>query len=201
MHRVLLVFQKNLELGKVKTRLAASVGDQKAFEIYLQLVKHTKNIIEPIEAEKQIWYSSLVDDNDIWDLENYGKFVQFGKDLGARMANSFNNAFSDPDSNQVVIIGSDCAELTTKIINDAFEKLKFHDFVLGPAKDGGYYLLGMKTYQSLLFENIEWSTSNVLQSTLTRINDLNKKYYLLVELNDVDTIEDWEKAKKYLTEV
>ncbi len=195
MKNSLIIFQKNPEHGKVKTRLAASVGNEKALSVYLKLIRHTKKVLDPLRADKQIWYSDKIDTNDIWDSVEYSKNVQNGSDLGKRMHNAFKNAFLKNDQQKVVVIGTDCAELTTEILDEAFEELDRNEVVIGPAVDGGYYLLGMKKFVSELFIDIPWSTSEVLGTTIARIQELGHTYLLLKELNDVDTIEDWEKAK------
>lgn len=92
---------------------------------------------------------------------------------------------------KVIIIGSDCATLTVEIVNQAFEKLETSSFVIGPALDGGYYLLGMSQFSPAVFENITWSTSEVLPKTIEIIESLGKKYFLLPELSDIDREEDW----------
>lgn len=199
MDSILLVFQKNPELGKVKTRLAATVGDVKAIEIYLQLISHTKRVIDTISVEKQIWYSSWVEHNDEWNLKSYSKFTQKGSDLGNRMSFAFENAFKDWDVNKVIIIGTDCVEISTSIIQDAFESLDSNDFVIGPAYDGGYYLFGMNTFHHEVFEQIKWSSDTVYDSTLKRINTLGKNVFVLPKLNDVDTFDDWEKVKEQIS--
>ena len=107
------------------------------------------------------------------------------------MKDAFEKIFQS--HHKVVIIGSDCATLTNSILDDAFEKLGSNPFVIGPAIDGGYYLLGMNQFTSEIFDNIEWSTSNVLPKTIEIIQNLGKNYYLLPELSDIDTEEDWKK--------
>jgi rSAM/selenodomain-associated transferase 1 len=198
MDKVLLVFQKNPELGKVKTRLAVSMGQETALDIYLKLIGHTKTIIDPISAEKQIWYSSWVEHDDNWDLADYNKFTQRGEGLGNRMMHSFDFAFKDPNNKRVIIIGTDCVEITTAIINDAFESLETHDFVIGPANDGGYYLLGMNSYYPNVFEGVEWSTATVCNTTIEKIKSLNKSVHLLPTLSDVDNEEDWNNVKNLI---
>ncbi|MEL6945483.1 MAG: TIGR04282 family arsenosugar biosynthesis glycosyltransferase, partial [Bacteroidota bacterium] len=91
----------------------------------------------------------------------------------------------------VIIIGSDCASLTTSIVKEAFVSLDAHDFVIGPAKDGGYYLLGMRTFQPSVFEDIEWSTEQVFANTIRNIKKLNASYALMPVLSDIDYWEDW----------
>ncbi|MDO6598568.1 TIGR04282 family arsenosugar biosynthesis glycosyltransferase [Tenacibaculum sp. 1_MG-2023] len=186
---LLLIFTRNPELGKAKTRLAKSVGDETALEIYKFLLNKTKEITQNLTCDKAVYYSVKVRENDIWNSNIYQKHQQFGEDLGFRMQNAFKNSF-EADYQKVMIIGSDLYDLSPSIIEDAFSKLNTNDVVLGPAEDGGYYLLGMKTLQPNIFENKAWGTSTVRAETL---NDLEKvNVHLLQELNDVDVIEDIE---------
>jgi rSAM/selenodomain-associated transferase 1 len=96
---------------------------------------------------------------------------------------------------KAVIIGSDCPGLTTLIINDAFAVLETNDIVLGPANDGGYYLLGCKKVYPALFEGIAWSTPYVLGQTIEKIENENLSYRLLDHLTDIDTLQDWLRYK------
>ncbi len=201
MDRVLLVFQKNPVPGNVKTRLAASVGDERALQIYKKLIQHTKKVIEPVSATKQIWYSSIIETDDDWDYAKYQKFKQEGAGLGERMLYSFKCAFEDPLFNKVVIIGTDCVEITKDLIEKAFLSLESYDFVIGPANDGGYYLLGMNSFNPEIFNGVEWSTDTVLSSTLNKIKDGNRSVFLLPTLSDIDTLDDWNKAKAIIDDV
>jgi len=115
--------------------------------------------------------------------------LQNGNDLGERMKNAFNVIF-DKDYNQIAIIGTDCPELTTDILKDAFKTLKTTDLVLGPAHDGGYYLLGMKQLHASLFEKINWSTNTVLAETHGKCEALQLNYALLPTFRDIDRAED-----------
>lgn len=184
---LLLIFTRNPELGKAKTRLAKTVGNETALEIYKFLLDRTQEISSKVSADKAVYYSIKVRENDIWDATIYQKHQQKGKDLGIRMLNAFKNSF-DAGYNKVLIIGSDLYDLTSEIIDDAFQKLDTNDFVIGPAEDGGYYLLGMKFIQKNIFKNKEWGTSTVRKNTLEDLKD--KKVHLLEELNDVDVFED-----------
>ena len=112
MGSTLIVFQKNTELGKVKTRLAASIGDTKALQVYLNLIGYTKKIIDPLSIIKQIWYSSWIEIDDIWDSKSYDKRKQLEGDLGERISFSFKKAFQNSEVKKVIIIGTDCAEIT-----------------------------------------------------------------------------------------
>ena len=186
---LLLIFTRNPELGKVKTRLAKSIGNETALEIYKFLLNKTKEVTENLTCNKAVYYSVKVRENDIWDSEVYQKHQQIGDDLGIRMQNAFQNSF-DASYEKVLIIGSDLYDLTPNHINEAFTKLDSNDIVIGPAEDGGYYLLGMKKLQPNIFQNKEWGTSSVRKDTLKDLQKVN--VHLLEELNDVDVIEDIE---------
>jgi len=184
---LVMVFTRNPELGKVKTRLAKTIGEQSALNIYKFLLNHTETVIRNIDCDKAIYYSVKVRDNDIWDDSIYSKHLQQGKDLGERMHKAFQDAFSE-GYKKVVIVGSDLYDLQPEHIEVAFQKLNSHDVVIGPAEDGGYYLLGMKTIHSQVFTTKEWGTSTVFENT---INDLqNESVFLLEELNDIDVYDD-----------
>lgn len=189
---ILLIFIKNPRLGKVKTRLAQNIGEQQALKVYQQLLKITHAVVSPLHCRRQIWYSDFIS-NDYWQADKYDKRLQKGNNLGERMRNAFHQAFAD-GCQKTVIIGSDCAELTTKIIENAFRKLDDHDIVIGPSKDGGYYLLGMTSFYEDLFSSIPWSTPTVYQQTIGRANELDLSYYNLPTLNDIDTKQDLTKS-------
>lgn len=154
-------------------------------------MEHTRKLTLPVDATRFLFYSNQINHDDDWLAEDFQKKTQHNGDLGDRMKAAFEKAFEQHD--QVLIIGSDCASLTTKIVNQGFEKLADHDFVLGPAMDGGYYLLGMKKYTPALFEEMPWSTERVAKITLDRIEAMGKSCFSLTELSDIDFEEDWEK--------
>jgi uncharacterized protein len=183
MKNALIIFVRNPVSGKVKTRLAASVGNEKALLVYNYLLNHTKSITEKLPATVFVYYADYLNENDLWN--GCEKRLQSGTDLGERMKIAFEQLFNDGFTN-VCIIGSDCYELTTEIINEAFKKLQNHKTVIGPAKDGGYYLLGMKYPLLDLFRNIEWSTNTVFIETLNKIKFQQLTMHLLPELNDID---------------
>lgn len=184
---LLLIFTRNPKLGKVKTRLAKTIGDEAALDVYKHLLNHTKQVTKNLSCDKAVYYSVKVRENDIWDATTYQKHLQNGNDLGIRMLNAFQQAFST-GYEKVVIIGSDLPDLTSEHINEAFEKLNSNDVVMGPAEDGGYYLLGMKKLHANIFQNKNWGTSTVRKDTL---NDLqNESVFLLETLNDVDVFDD-----------
>lgn len=184
---LLIIFTRNPELGKVKTRLAKSIGDDNALTIYKTLLSRTEKTTKNLNCDKAVYYSVKIREHDIWDSSIYQKYQQQGDDLGIRMHNAFSEAFNN-NFNKVAIIGSDLFDLNPNHINDAFRALDSKDVVIGPAQDGGYYLLGMKTLHSQVFKNKKWGTASVLKDTL---KDLQKNHvYLLKELNDIDTFED-----------
>ncbi|WP_439128142.1 TIGR04282 family arsenosugar biosynthesis glycosyltransferase [Polaribacter sp.] len=191
MHKnLLLIFTRNPELGKAKTRLAKTVGDETALEIYKFLLERTKNIASAVKnADKAVYYSVKIRENDIWDANTFQKHQQFGEDLGIRMLNAFKNGFK-AGYQKVLIIGSDLYDLSSKNIENAFTALDKNDVVIGPAEDGGYYLLGMNSLQEKVFKNKEWGTETVRKATLTDLND--KKVKLLAFKNDIDVYEDIE---------
>lgn len=183
----LIIFTRNPELGKCKTRLAKTIGDENALEVYKYLLQHTASISEVIQADRYVFYSEHIIDNDIWDSKKFRKKMQKGSDLGERMLNAFSGLLNR-GYEKVAIIGSDLLDLDSGVIETAFRQLDFNDVVIGPAQDGGYYLLAMKALFDHLFKNKNWSTASVLDATL---DDLRQhKVYLLKTLNDIDTFED-----------
>ena len=167
---LLLIFTRNPELGKAKTRLAKSVGEETALEIYKFLLKKTKEVSLKVNADKAVYYSVKVRNNDIWDDIIFQKHQQIGEDLGIRMLNAFKNGF-DVGYEKVMIIGSDLYDLTPKIVNNAFEKLNENNVVIGPAEDGGFYLLGLNSLQEDIFKNKEWGTETVRKDTLADLEN------------------------------
>ena len=157
---VLMIFIKNPVLGKVKTRLAKTIGDKNALEVYEDLLAYTFAVANSVPVDKAVFYSEHIINQDIWIKGDFQKHEQLGKNLGERMLNAFIVTF-DMGYNNVIIIGSDCFELKPEIINNAFDQLKTKDIVIGPAKDGGYYLLGMNMLYEGLFNNKKWSSEKI----------------------------------------
>ncbi|MDC1464598.1 TIGR04282 family arsenosugar biosynthesis glycosyltransferase [Polaribacter sp.] len=186
---LLLVFTRNPALGKVKTRLAKTVGDKTALEIYTFLLERTRDIAAKVTADKAVYYSVKIRENDIWDATIFQKHLQVGEDLGIRMLHAFKNGF-ETGYEKVLIIGSDLYDLTSETIENAFKALENNEVVIGPAEDGGYYLLGMNSLEEKVFKNKDWGTETVRKDTLEDLKD--KKVFLLGELNDVDVFEDIE---------
>lgn len=191
--KALIIFTRNPELGKCKTRLAATIGDANALEVYKILLNHTANISREIKADRYVFYSENIKKEDFWESAVFRKKLQTGPDLGARMQNAFSEVF-EMGYEKVIIIGSDLLDLNAKLVNEAFDHLDSNDVVIGPALDGGYYLLGMKNLQPHIFENKIWGTETVLQDTKANLH--NSKLHLLKELNDIDTFEDMQQYEQ-----
>jgi uncharacterized protein len=191
--KLLLIFIKNPEPGKVKTRLAKTVGKNKAYQVYLDLLSHSITVAKKVDSVRQVWYSSFIDRDDEIAENTFQKFIQKGSDLGERMEYAFAQGFKN-GYEKIVIIGSDCPGITASIIEDAYKMLDDCDVVLGPSEDGGYYLLGMRQFNPELFSNIEWSTERVLQQTGFAIQKKGLAWHQLPVLNDIDTEEDLRKS-------
>jgi rSAM/selenodomain-associated transferase 1 len=184
---LLLIFTRNPELGKCKTRLADVTGPETALEIYKLLLGHTVQVTRDLPVYKRVYYSDAIWENDCWDDDVYDKRLQTGNNLGERMRNAFDQGFTDGFTS-VIVIGSDLLDLTQKDLEEAFTQLHNADFVIGPARDGGYYLLGMHKATPRIFENKNWGNPSVLKDTLS---DLRDEVVTLLELrNDIDTYED-----------
>ena len=187
---VVLVFQKNEVLGKVKTRLASGMGELPALDIYKHLVQLTYSALEEVPVPVWTFFSDFIPVSTNPIVEN--SFVQQGQDLGERMSNAFARTF-ESGRDKVVLIGTDCPTLQSHHLLQAFEALNHSDLVVGPATDGGYYLIGMKGKAAYLFERIAWSTSQVLSQTLHVASQHGLIVTLLPELDDIDTQEDWQR--------
>ncbi|MFN4256342.1 MAG: TIGR04282 family arsenosugar biosynthesis glycosyltransferase [Saprospiraceae bacterium] len=187
----LLVFIKNPRLGYVKTRLARTVGEAEALRIYRVLLEKTRRAALGTAARRWLFYSDFIEKRDGWRARDFTKRVQAqSPDLGLRMADAFREAFA-AGAKRAVIIGSDCPQLSPEILRAAFQQLENEDFVLGPATDGGYYLLGMRAFRPEVFHGVAWSTEAVFEQTMQRIHALGTSVALLPELTDVDTEADW----------
>lgn len=186
---LLIIFVKNLIPGQVKTRLAKDIGIDGALDVYKYLVEHTNEVTRDLPFAKAIYYSEYVEIEDVWDTEIYHLFVQKGKDLGERMQHAFEQSF-EKKFKKVVIIGTDCFDLTPDLIEEAFDELDEHDVVVGPAKDGGYYLLGMKKPWPQLFQGKTYSHKKVFNELLEELDKMKASFYPLPQLSDIDTLQD-----------
>ena len=195
---LIIVFVRTPELGKVKTRLARSIGDVSALTIYKLLLKHTETVLHDLSFDKVVYYSEKVEENDFWEAKLFEKKLQKGVDLGERMQHAFETAF-EQGYQKVLIIGSDLFDLKSIHITTAFEALENHDLTIGPSLDGGYYLLGMKELYPAVFKNKKWGTDSILENTLKDLQQQNVK--LLEALNDIDTFEDLQQQPDLLKKI
>lgn len=186
---VLIIFVKNPALGKAKTRLAKTIGDKKALAIYKLLLARTKQIVFDLDIDIQVHYTEFIDENDLWDNKRFDKDIQVKAGLGEKMQHAFYKVF-EQGYQKTCIIGSDCYDLTSELINRAFDALNDNDFVVGPSEDGGYYLLGMKKLEPQLFQNKTWSTATVYPDTIRDFQSMGSSYFSLPMISDVDVEAD-----------
>ena len=189
----LLVFARVPALGRVKSRLAAGVGPPAALAVYRELLAITNAAILAAGVPATVW---LADTATIVptaaEAREWAAHAICGQpegDLGERMTAAFAAAFA-AGAGRVAIIGTDCPGLRAAHLTEAFAALATADVVIGPATDGGYYLLGMNKLQPDLFRNKTWSTDSVLAETLADAHRLGLRVALLPELRDVDTAAD-----------
>ncbi len=185
----LIIFIRNPVKGKVKTRLAKTMGDEKAFLIYNQLLSHTRHITRDLSCDKFLFYSDHIDLTDRWNNNQYQKRLQTRGDLGERMSTAFRDLFME-GYEKLLIIGSDCMELNEAIINNAFDMLNIHRVIIGPSEDGGYYLLGMTTPLPGIFVNKKWGTPSVFADTVQDLLNAGIMEGRLETLKDIDEEKD-----------
>jgi len=186
----LIILIKNPELGKAKTRLAATVGDEEALRIYKLLLAHTRSTVLGADVDRFLYYSSHIEDDE-WLESDFVKRIQPSGDLGIRMKKAFLDLSKDYE--KLIIIGSDCAQLKAEHITKASDLLNDNDVVIGPVHDGGYYLLGMNSYYPELMTDIEWSTASVTAQTKAKAEESKLSLATVETLSDIDYYEDWVK--------
>ena len=194
---LLIILTKNPELGKGKSRLAATVGKENALIVFKELIKHTVAITKDIECDKWVFYSDYIGDNEYFDDSIYTKQLQEGNGLGDRMRNAMVKA-TDAGYEKVMMIGSDCYQLTQSELEKGFEILDYNDFVFGPAEDGGYYLIGTTTTFTKVFDNKTWSTKTVLYEAIRDVENADLTFGELATLSDVDYEEDLGELRKFI---
>ncbi len=200
----LAVFAKYWEPGRVKTRLAATIGSAAASRLAQEFLRATlRRFSELAEQHTVVFAPTEYRDafrrlaGSDWALE-----PQADGDLGRRLAHFFHTAFQN-GARRVVVMGSDSPTLPARIVEDAFARLDEHDVVLGPADDGGYYLVGLAAGSaggSLgIFERIAWSSGGVWQQTLDRVHALGLSWSALPRWYDIDTIADLSRLQDELS--
>ncbi|HIP29980.1 MAG TPA: glycosyltransferase [Sulfurospirillum arcachonense] len=168
---LIIMFVKEPKLGFVKTRLAKSCGNGFTLNLYIRFVQDLIYTLQSGKSDfKLCVHPSLELVNKVFG--NFDNFLQSQGDLGTKMQKAFEEKFQSA-YDKIVLIGSDTPHITNTLLNNSFEQLNKHDVVLGPSLDGGYYLIGFnkKSFTSKAFEDIKWSTPNVLKQTLQKLHE------------------------------
>ena len=181
------IFAKPPIEGKVKTRLIPDLGPAKATRVYRYCLQFTLDLLRSSGFEHQVWLGEM-SDHAIFDGESC--LPQIGDDLGNRMIHALKHGFNSKPNRPVLLIGSDCLDLTETHLLQAIESLKQHDLVLLPSLDGGFAMIGCHHIDSAIFDKVEWSTEAVLQQTLANAERLDYRVDLLESVRDIDTLSD-----------
>ncbi len=192
-----MIFVKNPALGKVKTRLAKTIGDYNALKVYQYLLQHTMEITYNLDVDKFVFYNEFVPTRDEWPTSTYQKELQKGKHLGEKMNNAFHQAF-DEGYHKVVLMMPDCPKMSDTLIEKAFKSLDDHNIVIGPTNDKGFYLLGMKKFTPDVFKNKTYETATQYDDTVKALEEAGLKYFNLPSLTDIDMEDDLGKLKKII---
>jgi uncharacterized protein len=189
----LIVFVKSPEAEGVKSRLAATIGEQKTCQLYRCFIEDLLDALDKGNYGLKIFFYPPTDQPVLsrWLGEDRSYEPQAGEDLGQRMKNAFEKCFAD-GFEAAILIGSDCPDLPQEIIDEGFTVLTSRDAVIGPSLDGGYYLIGFQaaTFLPELFTGIPWSTDGVLKRTLEIVDQKGLRVFLLPPWRDIDTHED-----------
>ncbi len=190
----LIIFTRYPEPGKTKTRLIPALGEVGAANLQKQMTEYTISQVKELQKMSNVSVEVRFTGGDLQGMVNWlgnDLFYQFqGEgDLGERMERSLTNAFSQ-NAKKVIIIGTDCPDLNSQILATAFEQLEFFNLVLGPAVDGGYYLIGLQQPRAELFTNIHWGTAQVFAKTVEIAQNLALSIGYLPILADIDRPED-----------
>ena len=184
---LVLVFARAPQMGKVKTRLANEIGDKEALGIYMQLLRKTDALLQASDLEAHVYWAGGFPSKHLHLFNHLPWVEQQGKDLGERMAHATQQAFEKKYS-PVILIGTDCPQLQPHHLGQACAILEKKAYVLGPCHDGGYYLLGMRTFSSLPFTHIPWGSDQVLARSIQRIGQSHCSF--LETLHDIDHAKD-----------
>jgi uncharacterized protein len=186
----LIIFTRYPEPGKTKTRLIPALGEEKAAQLHRRMAEHTILQARSLSCAIEVWYvggsEELIQD---WLGRDLCYRKQPAGDLGDRMCGAFRSAF-EQGYQSVMIVGTDCPELTTDFMAQGFASLRNQVVTIGPAIDGGYYLIGLQRLVPELFQKINWSTAMVFAETLAIADKLQLPTYLLPSLHDIDLPDD-----------
>jgi len=203
-NNLIIQFAKWPQLGKVKTRLAKTLGDNAALATHIEL---TMNVLDNLTsanlATVELWFDQLLENNegqglvDVCRTKSLAVSTQYGNDLGERMYHALSSGLESFD--KVIIVGSDCPTVDKAYLVGAINALDSNDLVLGPAEDGGYVLLGASKVKPAMLDNIAWGCGEVLRSTVSNAENLSLSCALLDTTWDVDEYEDylrWSEASR-----
>lgn len=195
----LMIFTRYPEPGKAKTRLIPALGAEGAAALHRQMAEQTLTEARKLRASRSVGVEVQFAGGDRLQMQHWlGADLHYQPqsvgDLGERLAQAFRSAF-DRCAKSIVTIGTDCPDVDANLLATAFDKLQTYDLVLGPATDGGYYLIGLSQWLSDIFVGISWSTSVVLQQTVTIAERLELSIAYLPMLSDVDRPEDLKASK------
>lgn len=197
---LLIIFIRNPLRGEVKKRLIPHLGEEEAFRVYQKLLLHTRKVAYQINTDKVVFYSDRIDQHDIWPTGDYKKEVQKGNEIGSRMLSAFEYAFKHKYK-KVVLLGGDIIEIRPDVLQRAFDLLERTTTVLGPAKDGGYYLIGMNRLIPDLFEGISWSTKSVFDQSVDIIVRNSLTWSATETLSDLDDYQDYIRHKEKIDKI
>ncbi|MGB3532599.1 MAG: TIGR04282 family arsenosugar biosynthesis glycosyltransferase [Microcoleaceae cyanobacterium] len=190
----LIIFTRYPQPGQTKTRLIPALGAVGAAQLHRQMAQKTVNtgreLIQSRSISLEVRYTGgSLSQMQNWLGEDLTYNLQGNGDLGDRMNQSFQIGF-ERKLTAIIIVGTDCIDLNSDILNQAFDTLKQQDLVIGTATDGGYYLMGLRRSIPQLFQDIDWGTERVLEQTLARCQPLNLSIGNLPPLSDIDRPED-----------
>lgn len=187
------LFARYPEKGRVKSRLAVKCGDEGALYLYKKMLATVLNSLSEFKEEIVVYYTGCEQNTAKGWLSDYQLQNQAEGDLGEKLIAAMDDGFHS-EQEKLIFIGADCIDLSSEIINTAKSYLDEVDVVVGPSKDGGYYLIAMRQNSPEIFQGIDWGTEVVFEQTLTKIYNNNLTYKLLPELADIDHWEDLPKA-------
>ncbi len=201
--RHLIIFTRYPEAHKTKTRLIPALGPEGAAALQYEMTRHTLRWVGRLRSDLALSVEVRFEGGDAVRMrDHFGSGFSYRPqgpgDLGRRMARAVQEGCRS-GARRTVVMGTDCPDISPQLVLTAFDRLMTHDLVLGPAMDGGYYLIGLCRPELELFSNIDWGTEQVLSDTLVRAKQLSLSVSQLETLSDVDRPEDiavWQRARK-----
>lgn len=184
----------------VKTRLARCIGEEEALNAYRKMVEYFLSRL-PTEFPVEIYYTPAGAESQVcaWLGDQYNFYTQSNGDLGERLKSAWRESF-ERGAEALVLLGGDCPYIDRSVLEEVGKGLINHDFVIGPAFDGGYYLLAGKQFEPELFVDINWSTESVFRETLDRIKASGRSVTILKPLEDIDDLNSWRRAEAYMNQ-